>query len=411
MTASSKSLLADQFELGIKKFKRRDFKHALPHFKTALQQKEIKEVLINIAMCYKELKEYDRAIEYFNKARVAQYASGEEDIDDHVSLYNIGAVHYILQNDELAREYFAKAMAKKSGFSEAAWNYSCTGLRRFCDGKKGTNLLEDWFHYDNRFKLYDLSVAHPDLELWNFVDEHKDSGVVVLRDQGRGDTLMFARYLPELEKYFGKVYLQSDPYMETLFNYEAYRDTSDVKYAVPMCSLGKLLDDIPPGDFLAYRRTAPKREGILKVGCVWSGISSHANDRNRSCSPIYFDKLTGIEKYTIGPNKPREGYIHLESIHTPNPENWETTALWETTIVNLNKLDLVITVDTAIAHLCGCLGMPCWVLMPLTYSDYRWGTEAASGENNIWYSSVKIIRNPGTWDAVFNKVQEKINES
>jgi len=393
-TTLSKNSLAAQFDKAVKLHTAKRYTESIPLFETIIKKKVFKEALVDLGLGYMELGNLEKAKEYMELCRKAPHYNGKKDIDDYVALHNLGTIYYEEENDDKALEYFLMAAQKSANEFRTRWNIGTTDIRRFCDGKE-VNLLRAWFYYDNRFKLFNLNVAHSDLELWDFTS--KGDSIVVLRDQGRGDTLMFARYLPFLEDYFDKVYVQSDPYMETLFDYEPYRDTTKVKLAVPMCSLGKILDWIPKGDFLSSRWKPREKDGVLRVGCVWNGVSDHANDSNRSCGPEWFDKLTGIEKYTLGPNLERDGYKHLPAIH------------WEETIANLNTLDLVITVDTAIAHLCGCLGMPCWVLMPLAYCDYRWGTGKISGDRTIWYDSVRVVRNPNSWDKVFTEVQARIN--
>jgi len=382
-----KNSLAEQFDAAVKVFKDGKYKEAIVLFNEVLKKKKFKEAWINIGLCFREIGKLEIAETCFLSALNAPYANGEVDNSDSASLTNLGSIAYNFEKDSEAREYYRKALEKDPNNHEAGWNYGCTGIRMFCDGKE-SNLLENWFYYDKRFRLYDLSVLH-DVELWDFRSIHPESGIVVLRDQGMGDTLMFARYLPWLEQYFARVYVQTDSSMQSLFN--NYDINSDVQYAVPMCSLGKLLDYIPAGDWLSSKR---KGDGN-GIGCVWSGSNTHTNDHNRSCPPSYFDRLEG-SKFTIGPNSAREGYTHLDG----------TT--WQDTIDNLNKLSLVISVDTSIVHMCGCLGIECWLLLPLTFSDYRWGT-GISGEHCVWYNSVCVIRNLGNWDDVFDRVQEKLN--
>jgi hypothetical protein len=70
---------------------------------------------------------------------------------------------------------------------------------------------------------------------------------------------------------------------------------------------------------------------------------------------------------------------------------------------------LVITVDTALAHLCGACGIECWVLMPLNTPDFRWG-DSSMGAKNIWYDSVRVIRNPNSWEKVFEEVNSLLRK-
>jgi ADP-heptose:LPS heptosyltransferase len=81
---------------------------------------------------------------------------------------------------------------------------------------------------------------------------------------------------------------------------------------------------------------------------------------------------------------------------------------WEATIKYLEGIDIVVTIDSSMAHLCGSLGKPCIVLMPLFDSDFRWG-DSSMGTKNVWYDSVKVIRNDNNWEKVFDSVERELS--
>ena len=68
---------------------------------------------------------------------------------------------------------------------------------------------------------------------------------------------------------------------------------------------------------------------------------------------------------------------------------------------------MVVSVDTSLVHMCGSLGRECWMLQPLKETDFRWG-DSSMGEDNIWYPSVRIIRNPGSWTQTFKIIMDKL---
>jgi ADP-heptose:LPS heptosyltransferase len=82
---------------------------------------------------------------------------------------------------------------------------------------------------------------------------------------------------------------------------------------------------------------------------------------------------------------------------------------WEDTCEAIEAMDLIITVDTSVAHLAGCLGKECWMLQPLKDTDFRWGLDSM-GSKNDWYDSVKVFRNPNSWDVVFKQVIEEVKD-
>jgi len=382
------------FYKAVEHIKKKEYYKAIPPLKKSLKILSYKEGWINLGLCYKELKKFSAAKEYFLKANdpKVKYGNGTVEKCSAFALHNLGSIAYIEEKNEVAMEYFLAAYKDSPSRAESAWNYGITGIRRYCDGVP-SDLPLFWTYYDARFPMLALEVEHENLIHWDYKSYHKEDNIVVLRDQGLGDTLMFGRYIKFLEPYFNKVYVQSTV---NLFD-NSYSIGCDVKYYTTISSLGRILDYIPDGEWLKDRYVPKVRDGKLKVACVWNGSKSHPHDYDRSCPPTYFDKLD-VDKYTLDPNPKRSGYTHLRG------------KTWVDTIKNLEQVDLVITVDTSIGHLCGSLGKPCWIMMPLTYSDYRWGT-SISETRNAWYSSVEIIRNPGNWDQVFKQVGTMLNES
>jgi hypothetical protein len=140
------------------------------------------------------------------------------------------------------------------------------------------------------------------------------------------------------------------------------------------------------------------------VGIVWAGNPAHRNDARRSMSASYLSSLTaGDGVRWIGVQKGERGDARLQ---VPRGVRIEDAGpglhdLSETAALVMN-LDLVITVDTAVAHLAGALGRPVWVLVAYA-PDWRWLLE---GEGTRWYPTARLYRqpSPGDWDAVIAKV-------
>ena len=124
-----------------------------------------------------------------------------------------------------------------------------------------------------------------------------------------------------------------------------------------------------------------------------------ANDHNRSTTSRTFKCLGDYgDLFTLNPTENgTAGFTALDSDG------------WDKTIKALESVDLVISVDTSIVHLCGALGKPCWVLMPLYEQDWRWGDDSM-GRKNIWYDSVKVFRNNGSWENVMKEVCDELKK-
>jgi len=287
-----------------------------------------------------------------------------------------------------------EALAVTPDHADTMWNLALTRLRKYCSGKD-VNLQEAWSMYEYRFKRtnpFQLRVTNPNMKNWDF-KSHVPS-LVVLAEQGMGDMIMFSRYFKFLENYTDKLYIQSTAEFDGLYGNNGI-DTP-AEYGVPVCSLGKLLNYIPDGKWLASKYV-PKVGGEFSIACNWGGSSIHVNNHYRSTDSKHFLPLAKYGKlYTIGPNGPTKGFTHLPSF------------TWLETIRQLETVDLVISVDTSLVHICGSLGKPCWVLMPRLETDWRWG-DSSIGFDNMWYDSVSVIRNKNNWDSVFAEVEKLLD--
>ncbi len=202
---------------------------------------------------------------------------------------------------------------------------------------------------------------------------------------------MWGRYIHCLRDYFSEVWVQADSSLHELFNdFKLCNLVSETtaEVSIPLCSLAQYFPP-QPGDWLRGKFAA---EPSGKVIVEWAGAPGHANDRNRSTKPEYFLQLglPGLTNIRPGARVPR-------GISAEPSRSWAETAQ------QVLAADLVISVDTSLVHLCGSLGVECWLLQPLKETDFRWGR---SGTENIWYPSVKVVRNPGSWQHVFSTVKE-----
>jgi len=146
----------------------------------------------------------------------------------------------------------------------------------------------------------------------------------------------------------------------------------------------------------------------LRVGLVWSGNPHHGNDRNRSVLLRDFEPLADVPGVTFvslqkgaAASQASDSTLRLKVVdHTPRLIDFgETAAL-------LANLDLVVTVDTSVAHLSGALARPTWVLLPFA-PDWRWMLERT---DSPWYPTMRLFRQPapGQWAAVVRSVKTEL---
>ena len=139
-------------------------------------------------------------------------------------------------------------------------------------------------------------------------------------------------------------------------------------------------------------------DGGLRVGLAWAGLPTHGNDRNRSIPPAMLAPLgqtAGVSFFSLQKGPPAE---------TQPPSGLTLTDLgpelsdFADTAACIANLDLVITVDTSIAHLAGAMGKPVWVMLPFA-PDWRW---MLGRDDSPWYPSARLFRQPapGEWEPV-----------
>jgi hypothetical protein len=146
---------------------------------------------------------------------------------------------------------------------------------------------------------------------------------------------------------------------------------------------------------------------LLRVGLAWAGNPNHRLNRFRSVSPETLAPLlqtTKSEFYSLQIGQPRAGIRALTDAGlidlTEHINDFADTAAY------MAELDIIISVDTAVAHLAGALGRPVWTLLPFQ-GDWRWGL---SGERTPWYPSMRLFRQPAIWDweAVVQRVAAEL---
>ena len=369
---------------------------ALQFYKRQLKEYGFKECYLNMGNSYRLLGNDAEAIKCYIKANAHDTPFSDNTFGAYDNaLGNLGLLQYTHGNDDAAIAYDTAALEKNPLHFDSIWNYASALLRKHCS-LEDVDVASAWKMYEYRFKRPNATKIDNSVTRWDGVSHHKS--VVVLAEQGMGDKLMFGRYIRGLENYFDDIWVQCPVEMESVFSeYNVCQDIPDVEVSVPICSLASIFssarDDWLRGKFGARKFAGDK----LKIGIEWAGSDTHSNNKYRSTLPVYFlDLLEFGDLYSIRP-----GANSVRGVTALNSSSWAESAQI------VNGLDLIISVDTSIVHLAGSLGKECWMLQPLKETDFRWGN-STMGEKNIWYSSVKVIRNPGSWAAVFAEVRARL---
>jgi tetratricopeptide (TPR) repeat protein len=277
-----------------------------------------------------------------------------------------------------------------------------------------------WPAYEWRWRSRPIGGA----DRW-FGDRPVKGRHVFLRaEQGLGDTIQFARYAPLLRAQGAQVTLAVQPPLRRLLATIApgldvvVGREGAVELGCPLLSLplvfGTTLDTIPApprylaaeDDKLAAWRARLPSDAKRRIGLVWSGNPNHRNDRNRSMPLATLEPLFDIDAHWVSLQKdvPERDAAAIERLK-PMRAGEELRDFTDTAAL-IEALDLVIAVDTSVAHLAGALGKPTWILLPFS-PDWRWLT---GRDDSPWYPSARLFRqtSTGDWADVVRRVGEAL---
>ncbi len=370
----------------------------------------------NLGFIFYNEKQLDKAIPYFQKAI-------ELDPNFAMVYCNLGnALKEKGQFDE-AITYYQRALQLDPELVDAHLNMSLLLLLR-------GNFEEGWKEYGWRWKLKDFYRRNYSQPLWDGADI---SGRTILlhAEQGFGDTIQFVRYVPFVAQGRAKVIVECQTELVTLL--KSVEGVSQVvsrgeqlhNFVIhcPLLTLPLIfnttLNSIPAKipyitvDSMLVQKWQEKIQHDnlkLKIGLVWAGGSTFRGDRNRSCSLEIFSPLAQIKGITLYSLQKGEAAKQARKSPTSIKLIDHTTEIidFSDTAALIENLDLIITVDTAVAHLAGALGKPVWTLLPFV-PDWRW---LLNREDSPWYPTMRLFRqpSPGNWEAVMENILDELKK-
>lgn len=314
----------------------------------------------------------------------------------------LGGLYGMLARTEEAGEQLRRALDLSPHMPAARWNYALWLLLhgRYAKG---------WQEYRWGIVNRERRVRHVQAE-WD--GYRRCDTLFAWAEQGLGDTLQFLRFLPDARRRSGakRIILEVQEQLVGLLAGHPFADeviTQQLDGAMPGTweehvslmslpgCLGTTLETIPAEPYIWQE---PKRGHIPgRVGICWAGNPAHPNDRNRSLSLEMIEPLLDVE-----------GVLWTclqKDANLPGAASFALNDFADTAEI-VSELDLVITVDTAIAHLAGAMGKPVWILLPAV-GDFRW---LLGREDSPWYPSARLFRQevPGEWGPVIERVKEAL---
>jgi tetratricopeptide (TPR) repeat protein len=275
-----------------------------------------------------------------------------------------------------------------------------------------------WPEYEWRWQTQAFrAAAKPqDSPIWNGRDDLRGKTILLHAEQGLGDAVQFLRYVAPLKARGAQVVLDVPGPLAALATPLATVDSSSsFDFHIALMSLPQHLGLISsPAPYLhadaakiAAWKTRLGPRARPRIGVVWSGSRTHANDAKRSIRFRDFQNLMNVSADFISLQKDirDEDGVALAQNRTVRQLESELHDLSDTAALIAN-LDLVISVDTVVAHVAGALAKPVWILLPFA-PDWRWGL----GQNTTpWYPSATLYRQPvaGDWRSVLARVADDV---
>jgi tetratricopeptide (TPR) repeat protein len=339
-----------------------------------------------------------------------------------VAWSNRGNALSALKRHAEAVQSFARAIALRPDYADAHFNQALA-LLALGDYKRG--LAE----YEWRWKRSGMPVPR-DFRRPLWLGEAPLAGKAILlhAEQGLGDSIQFARYVPMLARAGAKIVLEVQAELKSLL--ERLDGAGSViarGEALPAfdlhCPLGSLplafkteLSSVPAG--IPYLQANESRvaqwrgrlapAALPRVALVWAGNPQHVNDRNRSIPLAALKPLIdagGFGFVSLQRDLRAADAEILKAMPAMLPLGDAPADLDDTAAI-LALCDLVISVDTAVAHLAAAMGRPTWVLLPFA-PDWRWTVE---GERSPWYPAARLYRQAraGDWDGVIARARAEL---
>ena len=377
------------------------------------------EAYSNRGLVLQDLKRLEEALSSYDKA-----ISLHEDYAEAYS--NRGTVLEELKRLEEALSSYEKAISINKDYAEAYWNSSICYLL-------AGNFNEGWARYEWRWQSKSISktagIRKFSQPLWLGTEVLKDQTIFLYAEQGLGDTIQFSRYVSLVAGLGAKVVLEVQPSLVKLLSYlegisqiiSKGDKLPNFDYQCPLMSLPLAfkteLKTIPSvsKNISTDEKKVEKWQAILgektkpRVGIVWSGAVNHKNDLQRSLKlsqlithlPSDYEYLSLQKEISDVDKEVLIECCKIKHFGDDLKDFTDTAALCE-------LIDIVISVDTSVAHLAGTLGKNTWILLPYS-PDWRWLLDR---NDSPWYSSVKLYRQEkiNDWESVLVNIESDLKK-
>ena len=400
-------------EVGIQHHRRSNFDEAIKAYKEILKEdpNDI-QMLYHLGVALSDTEQWDEAIEHLDRTVSIQA--------NHAEAHNsLGHAHAGKLNFDLAIQSYDNAIAADQKYATAHFNRGCVLLKKgLCE--------EGWQEYEWRWKMPTFQPFNCPQPQWQGEDI-ADKTILVHTEQGNGDAIQFARFLPLVKARCNKLIVVCTEHLRLLLkemecvdevrlpgNLPA--DLFDVY--CPIMSLAGVLkvnyQNLPtevPYLTISKQVVVPKlpETDKLKVALVWAGSPTQQINHHRSCpleAMMEISKNTKYEYYSFQLPVTEEDKKKLLDNNIENLE--QELVSYSHTGALLQQMDMVVSVCTSVIHLAGALNIPAIVLLS-PHADWRWLMDE---KNSSWYPNTTILRqeNSGDWESLIEAASQELDE-
>ncbi len=369
----------------------------------------------NRGLLLQKLERHQEAVASYDKAVFLK--------SDRADIHSARGVALVsLKRYEEALSSFDQAIVLRPDYAEARYN---KGFLKLLLGhyKEGWPLYE-WRWKIDAFKEWIRGFKQP---LWLGDPAIAGKTILLYSEQGLGDVIQFARYVPMVEALGAKVVLQVPaplvPLLSTLKGACTLLAKGDelpvFELHCPLMSLplafATTVETIPSA--VPYLSADPHKRRVWRerlgaktrprIGLAWSGYAGYKNDRNRSVALRILERSLPVdfEYHSLQKEIRPEDEAILKQNTQIRSHKHEINDFADTAAL-IAEMDLVISVDTSVAHLAGALGQVIWVMLPYN-PDWRWMPE---GSDSPWYPTLRLFRmpQPHDWDGVLARIESEL---
>ena len=387
------------------------------------------EAINNLANYYNQTGNHKKAISYYNKALNLEPKKPE-------IIYNLGLAYTYLGDYKTAENLYSQAYKVLPNDDQLRKNYSILLLAN-------QRFREAWEFFEgriglNEFRFKNSRINKVKTKLWRGAKIEIDKKILVIKEQGVGDEILYGTMYPDLLKKYKNIKIETDSRLISIFErslnkkdvfvpFDKYSNNSkelknfdNVLYAG---SLGKIfrneIIDFPKKNYLFAQKDKCKNISTklkkitnkIKIGISWRS-KNETYGMDKSIDLNFFKKILRLDQFSFinlqyGDTKEElNNFKKNTKIDIINLDEIDLFNDFESIAALLKNLDLYIAVSNSTAHLSAALGVPTWIIKPKIHAVFHYWNQPSN--KTPWYSSVRLFSYKNGWEKTIDDISKEL---